>query len=199
MGCYSSEPVPRLIRMLVSDWAQSVASIYRAAFVIFLYHGVYLPSRLFAVPVWLVQESFLREEFSAKIPTDPTDRSWVSEDGSYWGWTNLVPRFSLPPVSLFRSVGTGRRNPGNEVGVAHETRDKGVARGRRVVERVGLVGWPVPFADVLCRSAEKRNERCACICFALSAMIQKKCDTHVYTSFFHPLIRRKQLGDWPNA
>ena len=110
MGCYSSEPVPRLIRMLVSDWAQSVASIYRAAFVIF-YHGVYLPPRLFAVPVWLVQESFLREEFSAKMATDPTDRSCVSEDGSYWGWTNLVPRFSLLPVSLSRSVGTCRREP----------------------------------------------------------------------------------------
>ena len=182
--------------MLVSDWAQSVASIYRAAFVIFLYHGVYLPSRLFAVPVWLMQESFLREELSAKIPTDPTDRSWVSEDGSHWGWTNLVPRFSLPPVSLFRSVGTCRRNPGNEVGVAHETRDKGVARGRRVVERVGLVGWPVvpptsrfthvPFADVLCRSAEKRNERCACICFALSAMIQKSAiRMFIPRSFIH--------------
>ena len=137
MGCYSSEPVPRLIRMLVSLWAQSVASIYRAAFVIFLYHGVYLPPRLFAVPVWLVQESFLREEFSAKMATDPTDRSWVSEDGSYRGWTNLVPRFSLLPVFLSRSVGTCRRDPGNEAGVEHETRDKGVARGKNVFERVG--------------------------------------------------------------
>ena len=29
------------------------------------------------------------------------------------------------------------------------------------------------FASVLCRSAKKRNERCACICFVRSAMIQK--------------------------
>ena len=28
---------------------------------------------------------FLREEFSAKMATNPTARSWVSEDGSYWG------------------------------------------------------------------------------------------------------------------
>ena len=40
-----NEPVPRLIRMFVYDWAkksvcaQSVASIYLAAFVIFLYEG----------------------------------------------------------------------------------------------------------------------------------------------------------------
>ena len=31
----------------------------------------------------------------------------------------------------------------------------------------------VPFANVLCRFAKKRNERCACICFVCSAMIQK--------------------------
>ena len=41
-------------------------SIYRAAFAI----GVYLQTRLFAVPVWLVQESFLWEEFSVQmVPT----------------------------------------------------------------------------------------------------------------------------------
>lgn len=41
-------------------------SIYRAAFAI----GVYLQTRLFAVPVWLVQESFLWEEFSLQmVPT----------------------------------------------------------------------------------------------------------------------------------
>ena len=28
------------------------------------------------------------------------------------------------------------------------------------------------FANVLCRSAKKRNERCACICFVLSARVQ---------------------------
>ena len=28
------------------------------------------------------------------------------------------------------------------------------------------------FANVLCRSSKKRNERCACICFVVSAMIQ---------------------------
>ena len=38
--------------------AQSEASIYHAAFVIFLYRGgVYLQTRLFVVPVWLMQES----------------------------------------------------------------------------------------------------------------------------------------------
>ena len=26
----------------------------------------------------------------------------------------------------------------------------------------------------------------------------KKCDTHVYAASFQPLIRRKQLGNWPN-
>ena len=38
----------------------------------------------------------------------------------------------------------------------------------------------------------------ACICFVLSAMIQKSAITHVYASFFQPLIRRKHLGNWPN-
>ena len=37
--------------------AQSKASIYHAAFVIFLYRGVYLQTQLFIVPVWLMQES----------------------------------------------------------------------------------------------------------------------------------------------
>ena len=37
--------------------AQSEASIYHAAFMIFLYRGVYLQTRLFVVPVWLMQES----------------------------------------------------------------------------------------------------------------------------------------------
>ena len=48
-----------------------------------------------------------------------------------------------------------------------------------------LIWWPVvsptpgsrfanvPFANVSCRSAKKRNERCACICFVLSVVIQK--------------------------
>ena len=41
-------------------------SIYRAAFAI----GVYLQTRLFAVPVWLLHESFLWEEFSVQmVPT----------------------------------------------------------------------------------------------------------------------------------
>ena len=31
----------------------------------------------------------------------------------------------------------------------------------------------VPFATILCRFAKKRNERCACTCFAPSAMIKK--------------------------
>ena len=37
--------------------AQSEASIYHAAFMMFLYRGVYLQTRLFIVPVWLMQES----------------------------------------------------------------------------------------------------------------------------------------------
>ena len=44
------------------DWifcAQSEASIYRTVFVIFLYEGVYLQTRLLAVHVWLVQESLI--------------------------------------------------------------------------------------------------------------------------------------------
>ena len=48
------------------------------------------------------------------------------------------------------------------------------------------------FANVLCRSAKKRNEP------SLSHDT-KKCDTHVYTSFFQPVIRQKQLGNWPNT
>ena len=37
--------------------AQSEASIYHAAFMIFLYRGVYLQTQPFIVPVWLMQES----------------------------------------------------------------------------------------------------------------------------------------------
>ena len=44
-----SEPVPRLIRMLVSDWAQSEARICRAGFAIFLYRRVHMQTVLFAV------------------------------------------------------------------------------------------------------------------------------------------------------
>ena len=51
----------------------------------------------------------------------------------------------------------------------------------------------VPFANVLCRSGKKRNERYACIYFVLSAMTQKKCDTYVGNSFYQPLIKQKQL------
>ena len=46
----------------------------------------------------------------------------------------------------------------------------------------------VLFANVLCRSAKKRNE-CSL------SHDTKKCDAYVYTSFFQPLIRRKQLGN----
>ena len=57
--------------------------------------------------------------------------------------------------------------------------------------------WPVVspgsrFANVLCRSAKKRKEP------SLSHDT-KKCDTHVYTSFFQPVIWQKQLGNWPNT
>ena len=34
---------------------------------------------------------------------------------------------------------------------------------------------------------------------SLTSHDTKKCDTHVYTSFFQPLIRRKQSGNWPNT
>ena len=51
--------------------AQSEHSIYRAAFVIFLYEGVYLQTPLFAVSVCMatvaMQENFVGEEFSAKL------------------------------------------------------------------------------------------------------------------------------------
>ena len=40
----------------------------------------------------------------------------------------------------------------------------------------------VRFANVLCRSAKKRNEHCACICFALSAMIKKLPYIRIYTT-----------------
>ena len=46
----------------------------------------------------------------------------------------------------------------------------------------------VLFASVLCRSAKKRNER------SLSRET-KKCDAYVYTSFFQPLIRGKEIGN----
>ena len=66
-----NELVPRLIRMLVSHWAQkhkkyfcaqSEASISRAAFVIFLYKGFCL---LFAVPVWHLR-AFSEKRFLRK-------------------------------------------------------------------------------------------------------------------------------------
>lgn len=70
-----NEPVLRLIRVLVSDWAQkkSEASICRTAFVIFLYEGVYLQTRLFAIPVWLLRGSFLREEFFSENGAHKTE------------------------------------------------------------------------------------------------------------------------------
>ena len=44
----------------------------------------------------------------------------------------------------------------------------------------------IPSANVLCRSTKKRNERCACTCFILSAMIQKSgiC-MYITCSFSH--------------
>ena len=53
--------------------AQSEAIINRTAFLSFLYEGVYLQTRLFSIPVLLVQESFPREKFFGKMgPTKPT-------------------------------------------------------------------------------------------------------------------------------
>ena len=44
----------------------------------------------------------------------------------------------------------------------------------------------IPSANVLCRSTKKRNERCACICFILSAMIQKSgIRMYITRSFSH--------------
>ena len=44
----------------------------------------------------------------------------------------------------------------------------------------------VPFANVLCRSTKKRNERCSCLCFVLSAMIQKSAiRMYIPRSFKH--------------
>ena len=65
----------------------------------------------------------------------------------------------------------------------------------RVTSRFGNV----PFANVSCRSAKKRNERCACICFVLSAMIQKSAIRKYILRFFQPLIRRKPLRNCPNT
>ena len=48
------------------SFALSEARIDGAAFVMFLYEEVYLQTRLFAVPVWFLQESFFRETFSVK-------------------------------------------------------------------------------------------------------------------------------------
>ena len=74
-----NEPVPRLIRMLVCDCFLcliSEASIYPAAFVILSeYKEVYLKTRMSAVPVWLVQESFLQDEFSVKVPPTPPKKT----------------------------------------------------------------------------------------------------------------------------
>ena len=54
----------------------------------------------------------------------------------------------------------------------------------------------VPFANVLRRSTKKsKNQRCACICLVPLSHDTKKCDTHVYTSFFKLLIRQKRLGN----
>ena len=50
--------------------------------------------------------------------------------------------------------------------------------------------FKVLFANVLFRSGKKRNE-CSLSDDA------KKCDAYVYTSFFQPQIRRKQLGPPP--
>ena len=70
------KPVPRLMRVLFSDWAQkSEASIYRAAFVIFLCKGVNLQTRLFGVPVWLVQESFQNWTQTKRFSLDITLRT----------------------------------------------------------------------------------------------------------------------------
>ena len=58
---------------LIGHTPNRSAQAEASAFVIFLYVGVYLRTRLFAVPVWLVLESFLQEESSLKLkPTKPT-------------------------------------------------------------------------------------------------------------------------------
>ena len=56
---------------------------------------------------------------------------------------------------------------------------------------LSLMSYVVPLRS-------KTRTGSACICFVLSAMIQKSAITHVYASFFQPLIRRKHLGNWPN-
>ena len=54
----------------------------------------------------------------------------------------------------------------------------------------------VPLANVLCRSAEKRNERCACICFVLTAMIQKSAiRTYIMRSFSQRSGESRQGAD----
>ena len=76
-----NETVLRIFRTLVSDWAQKIflcpigreTSIGRTAFVIFLYEGVYLQTRVFAIPVWLLRGSFLREEFFSENGANKTE------------------------------------------------------------------------------------------------------------------------------
>ena len=66
--------------------AQSEASIYRAAFVIFLYEGVYLQTRP-PLPIWLVQENYLREVFSVKVSPKSLPYQFHSILFYQWGET----------------------------------------------------------------------------------------------------------------
>ena len=79
-----------------------------------------------------------------------------------------------------------------------------MGRGKKPLSGLWTVVSPtnrfagVPFANVLCRSTKKRNERCSCLCFVLSAMIQKVRYACIYLVLSNTDLRRKLLGNWPN-
>ena len=54
------------------------------------------------------------------------------------------------------------------------------------------------FANVLCRSAKNRNERCAYICFVLSAKIQKSAIRTYISRSFSPNAYAKRLQKLAN-
>ena len=55
----------------------------------------------------------------------------------------------------------------------------------------------VPFANLLCRSTKKRNERCPWICLVLSAMIQKSAIRMFIPRSFSHWSGERSLGTDP--
>ena len=71
-----NKPVPWLIQMLVCDWAQKIRGQHLSTvFMIFLYKGVYLQTRLFPLRPWKIVSrirlacagELLGEDFSVKM------------------------------------------------------------------------------------------------------------------------------------